>query len=151
SPGLAPVAVPVDDERIAMPALDSQRLPAGLDDFGFGPEPALALSLEPVERTGEVAHDQIEVTIAIPIDGERPPMAFTFSLIGLPACPLPGTQCNRLRALSPRWRRKASGWFPRTDLRLGRQHMYGGEYRIVNGACQVTTPRPARTPFLPSK
>src|SRR5207244_10566488 len=62
------VPIPVDDERIAVIALNSQRHPAALDDFGFGPEPALALSLEPVERTGEVPHDQIEVTIAIPID-----------------------------------------------------------------------------------
>src|SRR5205823_5119396 len=62
------VAVPVDDERIAVMALDAQRHPAALDDFGLGPEPALALALEPVERAGEVAHDQVEVAVAVPVD-----------------------------------------------------------------------------------
>src|SRR5439155_8102597 len=42
------VPIPVDDERIAVMALDAQRHPAAGDEFGFGPEPALALALEPV-------------------------------------------------------------------------------------------------------
>jgi hypothetical protein len=53
-------------------ALDAQRLLAGLDDFGPGPELALALPLEPVERAGEVADDEVEVPVAVPIDRERP-------------------------------------------------------------------------------
>src|SRR5438309_724862 len=52
--------------------LDSQRHPAALDNFWFRLELTLALSLEPVESAGEVAHDQIEVTIAIPIDRKGP-------------------------------------------------------------------------------
>src|SRR5262245_36534974 len=67
-----PVAVPVDDERVAVVALDPQRRAAGRDQLGLGRELALALPLEPVERAGEVAHDQVEVAVAVPVDGEGP-------------------------------------------------------------------------------
>src|SRR5581483_8731530 len=75
------VPIPVDNERIAVMAHNSQRLLAALDHFGFGPKLALALSLEPVERTREVAYDQIEMTIAIPIDRKGPGADFFGHLV----------------------------------------------------------------------
>ena len=66
------VAVPVDDERVAVMARDPQRLVAGLDLLGLRLELALALPLEQVERAGEVADDQVEVAVAVPIDREGP-------------------------------------------------------------------------------
>src|SRR5438309_4802027 len=52
----ASVAVQVDNERIAVRALDSQRRMAGLDQLRRRQELAIALPLEPVERAGEVPH-----------------------------------------------------------------------------------------------
>src|SRR5579885_1427511 len=64
------VAIPVDDERIGVVALDPQGCAVALDDLGSGAELAFALSLEPVEPPREVAHHQIELTIAVPIHRE---------------------------------------------------------------------------------
>ena len=65
------VAVPVDHERVAVITVDLQGLAIGLDLFGLRRELAFALSLEEVERAGEVADDEIEVPVAVPVDRER--------------------------------------------------------------------------------
>src|SRR5262249_55873057 len=77
------ILIPVDHERVAVIALDPQRLPTALDELRLGPKLPLALTLEPVERPGEVAHDEIEVAIAIPIDREGPRADFLDELIGV--------------------------------------------------------------------
>ncbi len=61
------VAVPVDDERVAV----LERLAADHEHLRRRRELPLSLSLEPVEGASEVPHDQVQLPIAIPIDGER--------------------------------------------------------------------------------
>src|SRR5262249_46246961 len=66
------VAIPVGDEWIAVMAFDSQGTLPRLHRFGFGFELAFPLSTEQVKRSVEVADDQIEVAVAVPVDGEWP-------------------------------------------------------------------------------
>src|SRR5262249_5032887 len=65
------VAIPIDHEWVAVIALDLQRLFAGFDLVGLGQELAVSLPVEEVERAGEIADDQVEVAVAVPVDRER--------------------------------------------------------------------------------
>src|SRR5205823_1082428 len=67
-----PIAVPIDDKRVAVGALDSQGRAAGFDQLRLREELPLALPLEPVESAGEVPHDQVQMAVAVPVDGKRP-------------------------------------------------------------------------------
>src|SRR2546423_767688 len=58
--------------RVAVRPRDPQRRAARQDRFRLWRELALALPLEPVERAGEVTHHQVEVAVAVPVDGEGP-------------------------------------------------------------------------------
>src|SRR5262245_1159717 len=64
------VAVDVHDERVAVGAGDLQRLAVRQDRLGLRGELALALALEPEERAREVADDQVELAVAVPVDRE---------------------------------------------------------------------------------
>ena len=53
-------------------AFDYQRAIAGLHLFRLREELAAPLTLEEVELAGESADDQVKVTVAVPVDRERP-------------------------------------------------------------------------------
>ena len=64
------IAVPVDHEGIAVMTLDLQGLITCLDLLRLRQELAFPLPLEEVERAGEVADDQIEMPVTVPVDRE---------------------------------------------------------------------------------
>src|SRR5438067_934638 len=66
------VAVPVDDKRIAVIAFNLEWGIARLHLFGHWVEFPFALAFEEIKRAKKVADNQIELAIAVPIDGKRP-------------------------------------------------------------------------------
>src|SRR6478735_8517244 len=64
--------VPVDHEWVAVIADDLERTVVGSNQLALRLKFTLAFTLEQIERSGKVASDQIQVAVAVPIDGHGP-------------------------------------------------------------------------------